>query len=95
MTPNKWWRACNEQKRGKRRCHRNVRELREERRGSNCILAGMNADEKPIEAVREYPCLWLVNSKTYNDAVAKGNAWKEVASQGKATVCRSVGRNLR
>ena len=50
----------------------------------------MNADEKLIEAVREYPCLWLVNSKTYKDAVAKGNAWKEVASQVKATTRKSM-----
>ena len=44
----------------------------------------MDADEKLIEAVRGYSCLRLVNSKAYKDAIAKGNAWKEVANQ----VCR-------
>ena len=38
-------------------------------------------DEKLTEAVRNYPCLWLVNSKGYKDAVAKENAWKEVAKE--------------
>ena len=48
------------------------------------VLTGMDADEKLIEAVRGYSCLWQVNSKAYKDTIAKGNAWKEVANQ----VCR-------
>ena len=35
-------------------------------------------DEKLIEAVRSYSCLWQVNSYSYKDRRAKDNAWKEV-----------------
>ena len=38
-------------------------------------------DEKLIEAVRLFPCLWQVNSKSYKNAVAKGNACKEIFSK--------------
>ena len=38
-------------------------------------------DEKLIEAVREYPCLWQVTSKSYKDVKAKENSWKAVAAQ--------------
>ena len=41
----------------------------------------MDADEKLIEAVREFPCLWLVSSKFYKEAVAKDNAWREIGTQ--------------
>ena len=37
-------------------------------------------DEKLVESVREYPCLWHVCSK---DIRAKENAWKEVAKVNK------------
>ena len=40
-------------------------------------------DEKLIEAVRQFECLCKVGSKSYRDARAKENAWKEVA--GKVT----------
>ena len=30
-------------------------------------------NEKLIEAVRLFPCLWQVNTKSYKDAVAKAN----------------------
>lgn len=40
-------------------------------------------DEKLIESVREYPCLWRVCSKAYKDIRAKENAWKEVAKVNK------------
>ena len=40
-------------------------------------------DEKLIESVREYPCLWRVCSKAYKDIQAKENAWKEVAKVNK------------
>ena len=38
------------------------------------------ADEKLIEDVCCFPCLWQVSSKSYKDARARENAWKEVAS---------------
>ena len=38
-------------------------------------------DEKLIEAIRGFPCLWQVSIKAYKDARAKENAWKEVAAQ--------------
>ena len=37
-------------------------------------------DEKLVEAVRSFPCLWQVSLKSYKDLRAKENAWKEVAS---------------
>ena len=30
---------------------------------------------------REFPCLWEVSSKAYKDAIAIGNAWKEVSNK--------------
>ena len=48
-----------------------------ERRDMESVLK----DEKLIEAVRLFPCLWQVNSKSYKDAVAKGNTWKEIFSK--------------
>ena len=39
------------------------------------------ADEKLIEDVHCFPCLWQVSSKCYKDARARENTWKEVASQ--------------
>ena len=39
-------------------------------------------DEKLIEAVREFPCLWRVSSRAYKDVRAKENTWKEVAKVG-------------
>ena len=41
----------------------------------------MDVDEKIIDAVHEFPCLWKVSSKTYKDAIAKGNVWKEVSNK--------------
>ena len=38
-------------------------------------------DEKFVEALRSFLCLWLVSSKSYKDLRAKENAWKEVASK--------------
>lgn len=43
----------------------------------------MTPEEKLIEAVRNLPCLWQVNSKSYRDQRARENAWKEVTE----TVC--------
>ena len=44
------------------------------------------ADEKLVEAVRDYPCLWQLSSRSYKDLRAKENAWKAVAL--KVTVYR-------
>ena len=41
----------------------------------------MADDEKIIEAVRGYPCLWQVSCTSYKDARARENAWKDVASK--------------
>ncbi len=38
-------------------------------------------DEKLIEAVRTFPCLWNTTSATFRDVKAKDAAWKQVASQ--------------
>ena len=38
-------------------------------------------DEKFVEALRSFLCLWLVSSKSYKDLRAKENAWNEVASK--------------
>ena len=36
-------------------------------------------EEKLIEAIRSFPCLWQESSKSYRDQRARENAWKEVA----------------
>ena len=41
----------------------------------------MEGDEKLVEAVRGFPCLWQVRTKTYKDLTAKENMWKLVAEQ--------------
>ena len=38
-------------------------------------------DERIIEAVQAFPCLWQVSSRSYKDLKAKENAWREVASK--------------
>ena len=38
-------------------------------------------EEKLIEAIRCYLCLWQVSSKSYRDLIVKENARKEVALQ--------------
>ena len=38
-------------------------------------------DEKLVEAVRTFPCLWQVSTKSYKNARARENSWKQVASQ--------------
>ena len=45
------------------------------------IITCSMADEKLVEAVPCFLCLWQVSSKSYKDASARENAWKEVASQ--------------
>ena len=41
----------------------------------------LRADEKLIEVVKRFPCLWETHSKSFRDLVAKENAWKEVSSE--------------
>ena len=36
-------------------------------------------EEKLIESVRKFPCLWNASYKAYKDQRARENAWKEVA----------------
>ena len=51
-----------------------------------CLMA----DEKHIEAVRCFPSLWQVSSKSYKDVRTRENTWKEVTSQiSKETVNRN------
>ena len=40
-------------------------------------------NEKLLEAVRLFPCLWQVNTKSYKDAVAKAKENSHVAGVGK------------
>ena len=46
---------------------------------TNLNLSSKMDDERLIESVRGFPCLWRVSSKIYKDIRAKENAWKEVA----------------
>ena len=48
--------------------------------GQSSLLT-MDVDEKIIDAVHEFPSLREVSSKAYKDAIAKGNAWKEVSNK--------------
>ena len=36
-------------------------------------------DEKIIEGVREFSCIWDTSSKSYKDQRARENAWKHIA----------------
>jgi hypothetical protein len=36
--------------------------------------------ESLIEAVRQFPCIWQVNSKSYKDRRGRENTWKAVSS---------------
>ena len=38
-------------------------------------------EDKLIEAVRDYTCLWQVSSRAYKDLRAKENTWKQVAEK--------------
>ena len=49
-------------------------------RGDCLFLVAMD-DEKFVEALRSFLCLWLVSSKSYKDLRTKENAWKEVTSK--------------
>jgi len=38
-------------------------------------------EEKLIECVREFECLWNVKEKSYKDQRAKENAWKVIVEK--------------
>uniref|UniRef100_A0A1X7VX65 MADF domain-containing protein n=1 Tax=Amphimedon queenslandica TaxID=400682 RepID=A0A1X7VX65_AMPQE len=38
-------------------------------------------DEKLVELVRSFPCLWNVQIKWYRDIIVKENIWNEISSQ--------------
>ena len=46
-------------------------------------------DEKLIEAVKTYPCLWNTTAASYRDVKAKDMAWKQVATQVCSTYMNS------
>ena len=50
---------------------------------TSCSGAIMVVEEKLIEAVRSFPCLWQTTLKSYRDIKARENAWKAVALQMK------------
>ena len=41
----------------------------------------LRADEKLIEGVKRYPCLWEIHNKSFRDLGAKESAWKIVAQE--------------
>jgi hypothetical protein len=41
----------------------------------------LRADEKLIEGVKRYPCLWEIHNKSFRDLAAKESAWKIVAQE--------------
>ena len=44
-------------------------------------MDSQDVDEKLIEALRDFPCLWKINTKEYRDKRAKENAWKLVSTK--------------
>ena len=47
-------------------------------------------DERLIEAVREFTCIWQLSSRSYKHIRAKENAWKAVAAKVLSIVHSSV-----
>lgn len=41
----------------------------------------LKADEKLIEVVKRFPCLWEVQSKSFRDLAAKESAWKVISAE--------------
>ena len=37
------------------------------------------SEEKLIEEIREFPCIWDTSSRSYKDQRAREDAWKHVA----------------
>ncbi|XP_062512382.1 transcription factor Adf-1-like [Corticium candelabrum] len=54
-------------------------------------------EEKLIESVRKYGCLWQVKSREYKDLRLKENSWKEVSEETglPAADCQKVWKRLR
>ena len=51
-------------------------------------------EEKLIESVRDFPCLWQTGSKSYRDLRARENSWKEVSGRVSSIKYSSVGKRL-
>lgn len=47
----------------------------------------LRADEKLIEVVKRFPCLWETHSKSFRDLAAKENAWKVVSAEVRCRAC--------
>ena len=47
-------------------------------------------EEKLIEDVREFPCIWNTCSRSYKDQRARENAWKHVAQVVSFIYCKLV-----
>ena len=47
----------------------------------SALCSGYADEEKLIETVRGFPCLWQVSALSYRDSRVKENSWKLVASQ--------------
>ena len=45
------------------------------------MCSPLKMEERLIEAVREFNCLWEVSSRSFKDVKAKENTWKEVATK--------------
>ena len=43
-------------------------------------------EEKLIEAIQSFPCLWQVSDRFYRDQIARENTWKQVAHKVKEQV---------
>ncbi|XP_044734314.1 transcription factor Adf-1-like [Chrysoperla carnea] len=54
-------------------------------------------DEKLVETVAKFPCIYDTSNKLYKNQVAKDNAWKEVAEHTKksANDCKKRWRNIK
>ena len=48
----------------------------------------LKADERLIESIQRFPCLWEIHSKSFRDLVAKENAWKVVSTEVRPRVVK-------
>ena len=53
-------------------------------------LVGKMEEEKLIESVRDFPCLWNISCKAYKDQRAKENAWKSVTKEASSRSCKNA-----
>ena len=56
--------------------NRKAAKTAEEKTKDNAI-----ANERLIDVVRKYPCLWEVSSQSHKDKIAKSNSWDAVRSE--------------